>query len=183
MEKNHLLLFASTALIIFVVFLFSYNSSPDVRIPEEKTSSPASDSYATITDEKSGISFTYPIKRNYSYVTLSDWPPRFVNSLDEVKCELDEQTSAISGATSYTKTIKGNNYCIWETIEGAAGSVYRAYQITYPKGGQYLTMSFTVQYPQCENFTENEVTVCQTEQTEFDLEALINEVAQSAELP
>lgn len=141
------------------------------------------DSLITGTDEKSGITFTYPKEINLTYVTLVEWPPRFVNSLDPIQCELDEQTQAMSGATSKEITIDGNDYCVWETLEGTAGSVYKTYQFTYPKDGQYLTMSFTAQYPQCENFDDSEITICQTEQQDFLQMSFIDEIAQSAKLP
>ncbi len=134
-------------------------------------------------DAKSGISFSYPAELQTKYVSLAEWPPRFVNSVTPIKCELDEQTQAMSGATSSTETINGNTYCVWATSEGAAGSIYINYQLIYPQDSQYFTMSFTLRYPQCENYPGDEVTACHNEQANFPLNTLIDEIAQSAHLP
>lgn len=141
------------------------------------------DTLSTTTDQKSGIEFSYPKDLGYTYVTPTQWPPRFVNSLEPIACDLDTQTQAMSGATSSTQTINGNSYCVWQTSEGAAGSVYVTYQLTYPKGGQYLTMSFTLRYPQCVNYPESQIATCQEEQAQFPLNTAIDAIAQSAKLP
>ncbi len=134
-------------------------------------------------DEKSDISFTYPTTLPYQYVTLAEWPPRFINSSTFTSCQLDAQTQAMSGATSSTMTVNGRSYCIWETAAGAAGSVYKSYQITYPKDDQFLTMIFAVRFPQCQNYPDEQIAICEAEQGNFPLAALIDTVGQSAQLP
>ena len=139
--------------------------------------------YQTKEDPKSGITFSYPVSTNFDYIKLTEWPPRFVNAVDPIKCELDEQTQAMSVATSGEMIINDNTYCIWETSEGAAGSVYKSYQITYPMQNQFFTMSFTAQYPNCANYPEPEMRDCEEEQEGFPLSFLVDRVAQSAKLP
>lgn len=134
-------------------------------------------------DTKSGISFSYPEELGSSYVSTADWPPRFINSYDPIKCELDEQTQAMSGSTSSNQTVNGNTYCIWETEDGAAGSEYSTYQIIYPKDGQYIMMSFTVQYPRCDNYPAEKIADCKKEQADFPLTVAIDAIAQSAKIP
>ncbi len=140
---------------------------------------------ATMSDEKSGILFTYPtdLDAQYQYISTSEWPPRFISSYAPIDCELDEQTQAMSGLTDRTDTINGTAYCIWERNEGAAGSVYTNYQVSYKQADQYVTMSFTLRYPQCGNYPEAQVQACQSEQTNFPLNRLIDEIAKSTELP
>lgn len=138
---------------------------------------------ATMTDEKSGIMFNYPEELNYDYVSAQEWPPRFISSFAPIDCELDEQTQAMSGQTYQTEIINGTSYCIWERSEGAAGSVYTNYQVSYEKDGQFITMSFTLRYPQCGNYPEEEIPACKAEQNDFPLYELMDEIAQSASLP
>jgi hypothetical protein len=138
---------------------------------------------ATMSDEKSGILFTYPTDLDSQYISVSEWPPRFISSFAPIDCELDEQTKAMSGQTDTTATINGTSYCIWERNEGAAGSTYTNYQVSYEKNNQYLTMSFTLQYPQCGNYPDAEKVVCENEQKNFPLYDLMDEIAQSASLP
>lgn len=133
-------------------------------------------------DPKSGISFNYPEELGSNFVSTTEWPPRFINSHDPIKCELDEQTQAMSGSTSSRQTINGNVYCIWETKE-VAESEYITYQIIYPKDDQYIMMSFTLQYRQCENYPAEQISDCRKEQSDFPLTPAIDTIAQSAQLP
>lgn len=164
----------------YILFSESFNQTSEQPGPEIETESTE---LISMTDEKSGITFSYPTDFNYKYVRAIEWPPRFVNSIDPIKCDLDEQTQAMSGATSSTQTFNGNTYCVWETNEGAAGSVYSTYQLTYPKENQYFTMSFTLQYPQCMNYPTDKANECEIEQKEFPINRLIDSIAQSAQLP
>lgn len=134
-------------------------------------------------DPKSSISFNHPQELGSDYVSTTEWPPRFINSYDPIKCELDEQTQAMSGATSSSQTINENTYCIWETKEGAAGSEYITYQIIYPKDGQYIMMSYTLRYSQCENYSAEQIADCRKEQGGFPITKVIDAIAQSAKIP
>ena len=134
-------------------------------------------------DEKSGIMFTHPTSIDNQYISAVEWPPRFISSFAPVDCELDEQTQAMSGLSYKTQIINGTSYCIWTREEGAVGSIYTNYQVSYEKDDQYLTMSFTLQYPQCANYPDEEKMVCEMEQRDFPLNELIDEIAQSANLP
>lgn len=168
-------------------FSFDTNDTRENKTNDQTSTSsevtPSTNQYVTATDPKSGIVFTYPADLAYEYVTLQDWPPKFVNSVDPINCELDEQTQAMSGATTSTQHINGNSYCVWETNEGAAGSVYTTYQLIYSKNGQYLTMSFVLRYPRCENYPTDQIARCQAEQDDFPLNAMIDTIAQSAVVP
>lgn len=174
----------------YILFSDSFNETDSSEIPEQVADADATTIEAMTTsteaaDPKSGITFTYPNLEslNYVYVAFPDWPPRFVNSVEPITCELDEQTQAISGATSSTATINGNTYCIWETAEGTAGNIYKTYELIYPQDDQYFTMSYTVQLSQCENYPATEVATCEAEQADFPLDETIDAIAQSAQLP
>jgi hypothetical protein len=139
--------------------------------------------YGTSTDEKSDIMFSYPLTLPYRFVSFTEWPPRFINSLYPTNCVDDEQTIAMSGVTHQLETINSTEYCLGERREGAAGSIYKTYEASYPKDGQYFTMSFTLQYVNCQNFPIETATTCEDEQASFPLNALIDDIAQSATLP
>jgi len=159
--------------------------SPNEVVPEipTTTENPTASYTTTASDEKSGIEFTYPTEFDYQYVSKSEWPPRFISSYAPIDCELEEQTKAMSGLEDETRIINGTTYCIWTGNEGAAGSTYTNYQVSFEKDSQYVTMSFTLRYPQCGNYPENEMGACQTEQKKFPLNNLIDKIAQSTVLP
>jgi hypothetical protein len=84
---------------------------------------------------------------------------------------------------TFARPFYGTTYCIWQRSEEAAGSTYTNYQIGYEKSNQYVTMSFILRYQHCDNYPETEKSICKTEQNNFPLDELIDEVAQSASLP
>jgi len=161
-----------------------FNTAPtSTETDNQNSESNNIDSNATMTDEKSGIFFSYPTTLDSNYVSTEEWPPRFISSYAPIDCELDEQTQAMSGLSYSTETINGTSYCIWQRNEGAAGSTYTNYQVSYEKDNQYITMSFTLKYPQCDNYSEEERQVCMTKQNNFPLYKLIDEIAKSSSLP
>lgn len=134
-------------------------------------------------DPKSGISFTYPDKLQTSYVSSLEWPPKFVSSLQPFNCDIDIQTAAMSGFASRKEIFNDTDYCIWERSEGAAGSSYTDYQITYKKDKNYVTMNLTLRYVQCDNYPQEEAKICKEEQGNFSFLSLVDKIAQSVKVP
>ena len=190
MNKNVLIFLVLAILLSFAVYLlFSESFYPPETNPEEPSQNATStenknEEGITTSDSKSGVVFTYPENLDYQYVSAESWPPRFINSDNPIRCELDEQAVAMSGFTVFrTEIINGTSYCIRERSEGAAGSVFVDYEVIYQKDSDYLTMSFTLRYPQCGNYPADEQTSCQQEQDDFPLYTLIDKIAQSSYLP
>ena len=108
--RNTFLLMLAAAILLGAVYYAGLGSQRvDVTSNVATSTVQLPDTHITATDEKSGITFSYPKELGYTYVTASQWPPRFVNSLGPIACDLDEQTQAMSGATSSMQTINGNS--------------------------------------------------------------------------
>ncbi|MFN3188032.1 MAG: hypothetical protein ACK42D_00600 [Candidatus Paceibacteria bacterium] len=162
--------------------IISENNIPPT-VPNTISEPDSIPSTSTATDENSGIMFTYPDNFNYQYISTEVWPPHFISSYAPIDCELDEQTQSMSGLSYKTQTINGRLYCIWTRNEGAAGSTYTNYQVSFNQDNQYITMSFTLLYPQCDNYPAEEKGACKDEQANFPLYNLIDEIANSTSLP
>lgn len=185
--RNTFFIIAAIVVVVmgYIIFSDSRSSNTEIEIRDQAaTSTPEySDTRITATDPKSGVVFMYPEHFAYPYISAAEWPPRFTNSDTPIACELDEQTIAMSGFSSRTETINNTPYCIRERSEGAAGSRYTTYEVVYKKDDDYLTMSFTVRYPQCGNYPSDEQTVCEESQRDFPLATLIDSIAPSSYLP
>jgi len=107
-----------------------------------------------------------------SYVSLLDWPPQ----LQVVEKEGDDFVCTKAGAVvdraglTEPRTINGNEFCVTEIAEGAAGSVYRqfAYAFSVPSLNKVFIYTFSARLVQCLNYDEPEATTCQESQASFD---------------
>lgn len=155
-----------------------------VEAPATDNQNPDSDTSLTMyTDPQSGVTFGYPSVMPERYVTEADWPPIFTYSPEVIACQSTSDSTSTPGYTSTTTLINGHEYCLSEQTEGAAGSVYHTYRVGYEKDGGYLLFSFSLRYVQCLNYDMPESEVCQAEQDSFDINTLIDMIAQSATHP
>jgi hypothetical protein len=70
-------------------------------------------------------------------------------------------------------------YCVNVKHEGAAGSVYSSYTYITNKNGKFVNVSFTLQYPNCNNYDEEQKNVCTNEREAFDIDAVVDRIVQS----
>lgn len=190
--KNILLSIGVLVLLVGAWFFFTTGeTSAPTQIPdqqdngqeevqEDETPAPG---IRTTTDPKSGITFTYPEELPMSYITAQEWPPRFVLNGGPFNCDIDEQTAAMSGFSGREQKMRGDVFCIWDRSEGAAGSVYRDYQIVFEKDDLTYVMTFTLREVVCSNYPEPEAAACQTERNGFDVLALMYPITQSVTAP
>ena len=130
-------------------------------------------------DSKSDITFKYPEKISADYITPQDWPPKVLVSDKPFSCIESSETKALQDKV-VKKYIAGRIYCITTSSEGAAGSTYVEYTYMTDKNGELITVNFILRYPQCLNYDDPRQTECKDEQQSFDLDGLIDRVAQSA---
>ena len=128
-------------------------------------------------DKNSGVSFKYPpTLGSNNYVSAREWPPQFVVSKESYTCTA---AAARSGSSSVTheETVNGNKYCVSEQKEGAAGSTYTKYHITFTKENKTLTISFTIQTVQCMNYDDSQQSACLAAQAAFKVVELADAIS------
>lgn len=85
-------------------------------------------------------------------------------------------------ASSGSRLIKGRQYCVTSTGEGAAGSTFTSYGYSTLIGDSMIRLSFTLRTPQCLNYDDPEQSACQDEQISFDVDALADRIATSIKM-
>ena len=109
-----------------------------------------------------------------TYIHPVNWPPQ---------TQILNKPFTCSKSTSPSQTswrhINGRVYCITTTIEGAAGSTYTEYTYTTATGDQTIVLTFTLKAVQCANYDDPEKTACETERAAFNIDPIIDQIAQS----
>lgn len=135
----------------------------------------AEDDWRSKEDEAAGFTFTYPVTLGTNYVTPQQWPPTFTKATSTESCEPDEKEDA-SATTSSATTFNGVNYCLRERSEGAAGSRYTTYAVSFPKGNEQLIMHFSLRRVQCANYEGSEQSACTSAQDSFKVVELVDAI-------
>ncbi len=126
-----------------------------------------------------GFTMQYPETLGTSYITPTEWPPRAQLFAGNPTC--NEGGSEMSEAGE-TKNVEINNhpYCMAKKTEGAAGSTYSQYVYAFSKGENKAgVLTFALRFVQCGNFDEPKKTECEKERAKFDIENIIDLMAQS----
>jgi len=126
-----------------------------------------------------GISFQYPEKLTTQYVFAQEWPPAVKIQSGIYSCtETPQEISSMSDITS-ERMVDDRTYCVNIKNEGAAGSVYSSYVYTTAKNGKLVNVSFTLQYPNCNNYDEVQRKACASEREAFDIDSAVDRIVQS----
>jgi len=139
--------------------------------------------WKTFTSIEQGVTFRYPENLLTTYIHLQEWPPKvLITDSAEFSCE--QGGLGIDGRPGMTiqKEINDTVYCIESVSEGAAGTFYTDYTYSFLKDNRLIKLEFTLAYPQCENYDDPQKTVCEQERQIFDLDALINRIAETVQL-
>lgn len=148
-----------------------------------------STTWKTSTDDEKGVSFQYPESLGDKYTGTVDWPPLIQILNEPFTCT--EAGSEIGRAGKTEKRLVDNRfYCLTKITEGAAGSVYTQHAYAFPVnstgfsqgGGQTAIFTFSTRRVQCDNYDEPEKTECKNLQTAFDLDGVIDRVAQTLKI-
>lgn len=132
-------------------------------------------------DEESGITFEYPEALTTEYIEVTDWPPQ-VQILDEpLACTEAGDVTTRAGRTE-ERIIGERTYCVTETNEGAAGSVYTQYAYATEINNKTVVLTFSTRASQCENYSEPEMNECTIERGSFSPDSLIARIFQTLEI-
>lgn len=117
-----------------------------------------------------GVQFQYPqtLSTSYISVTAEGWPPAVVLEGGDYSC-----------AEQDIRMVGDREYCAVEASEGAAGSVFRTFEYITEQGDFVARVKFTLQFPQCGNYGEDEQSACETEQATFDINGLADRITSS----
>ncbi len=155
-------------------------------VTETPTSTPAlgeTANWETFASADNGATFRYPENLSTNYILSQEWPPELLVT-DDAGFSCEEGGLGINGRPGMTMQKQINNiiYCIDSISEGAAGTVYTDYTYTFLKDAKLVKLNFTLAYPQCENYDDPQKTECEQERQIFDLDILINRIAESVQL-
>ncbi|HYD93259.1 MAG TPA: hypothetical protein VEB18_02270 [Candidatus Paceibacterota bacterium] len=148
---------------IIVVLLVGFQAL-NAYIYQQKQGEPQPDPYVGWNTETTpeGVTFRYPNANFGPYVSAVEWPP-ILTIGEEYAC----------GGVENVRD--GITYCRTMSAEGAAGSTYR----TYEYGVGIYRITFTLRYPQCENYDEPRRTECIAAQSSVEEDALAVKILSS----
>ncbi len=129
-----------------------------------------------------GTTFQYPEQLQTKYIFTQEWPPK-LQVIDNVGFSCEQGGLGINGRPGMTIQKKINDivYCIENVSEGTAGTFYTDYIYTFLKDSKLVKLSFTLAYPQCDNYNDPQKTECEQERQTFDLDTLISHIAESVQ--
>ncbi len=131
--------------------------------------------FKTLYDDVSGLVFEYSADLKTSYVSPVIWPPEIFVKEGRLTCFEDSSgKSPMEG--SGVKDIRGREYCVKISGEGAAGSTYIDYYYSAIKEGKVIGIHFAFRYPQCVNYDDPEKSACELERKGLDIDDLADGV-------
>jgi hypothetical protein len=165
-------------LIVLALFIQPQPITPpaDMSAGDTSTTTAPTD---TTTPATPDLTFAYPNALTTTYIASNTWPPKVTVTQDAYSCTPSGTQIGPNGQTA-EKTINGQVYCVTLASEGAAGSTYKTYTYVTMLGADNVNISFTLQFPQCANFTGAKVAACTKEETGFNVDNLVSTIIQSA---
>lgn len=156
-----------------------YSRFYTIWIITENNDSESSNNLWTTTTNDQGITFQYPKKLLAKYVSVAKWPPVITIETETYSCNITPQEiSSMSDITSQ-RLVDSRTYCVNIKNEGAAGSVYSSYIYTTAKDGKLIKVSFTLQYPNCDNYDEEQRKACTSEREVFDVDSTVDRIVRT----
>jgi len=113
------------------------------------------------------------------YISVVDWPPIVKIETGTYSCKTTSQEVSSKSDITLQRMVDDRIYCVNVKHEGAAGSVYSSYTYITPKNGKLINVSFTLRYPNCNNYDEEQNKACASEREAFDIDATVDRIAQT----
>lgn len=126
-----------------------------------------------------GIQFMYPEKLSTTYVRATEWPPEVMLTVGDLSCDGTATTTDGQRAILEKHKVGDREYCAVISSEGAAGSTYTTYRYWTQQGDFIAHASFTLQYPQCLNYGEEEQDACFADQKGLNVDGLVDRIISS----
>lgn len=134
--------------------------------------------FETHTDTQAKVSFQYPSNLGTHYIATVDWPPKIQIAKGPFSCTEGGSETEQAGKTTKV-TINGHVYCMTKFTQGAAGSLYNLYAYGFEKNGKVVILAFSLRFPQCDNYEDPQKTECKNEESSFNVNAVVDQIAQS----
>ena len=138
-------------------------------------------SWKTFTDTTQDVSFKYPESLLTTYMHPESWPPKVSVLNKTFTCTGGGSENAQLGITTKT-IINGTEYCVTKESEGAAGSTYTTYTYAFATANKTIALNFIIRSVQCDNYDDPQKTACKNERASFDLDSMVDQIAQSVTL-
>lgn len=127
------------------------------------------------------VTFEYPRALTTKYISAIDWPPQ-VEVLEEpfdcTEAGVETERAGITERLTYDK----REYCVTRVSDAAAGSMYTQYAYAFEKDGKVVVLTFSLRFVQCANFNEDEIPLCESERESFDIEGIVDRMADTLEI-
>jgi len=167
-KNKKVLLGGALVLLLAGLLFFGLKSSPDILVSD----------WQRVEDQNQKVSFEYPANFSSTYIFPIDWPPEVIVRRVPFNCVPTTKKDPELGETTLL-VIDGMEYCVTHLSEGAAGNLYTRYSYIFQKGEKQIILNFSLRQARCESYKEAEEKDCQLEQASFDLNNIINKIAQS----
>ena len=130
-----------------------------------------------------GITYQYPKELLAKYISIIKWPPVVKIETGTFSCKTTPQAASGMADITSEKMVNGRIYCVNVKHEGAAGSVYSSYiyttNYTAALNSKLVNISFTLRYPNCNNYNDEQNEICASEREAFDLDVIVDRLAQT----
>ncbi len=133
----------------------------------------------TYINSKQAIAYMYPRTLATKYIATAAWPPKVWAMGEPFKCKAELAGVDQSNEKIKQKIIGGQEYCVITMEDGAAGSTYKSYSYYSLKNGKFISVQFTLRYPECSNYDDPDKTACETELAFLDVDKLVNGIMDS----
>lgn len=166
---------------LYFIFFKSIPASNVNKNNNENNISAELSNWLTFEDKEQKISWLYPEKLSVNFISSQTWPPKVSVSDMAYNCPVTEATSSLPDRTT-ERRVDNRIYCVTATSEGAAGSVFTDYTYSTVRNNKLINITFALRYPQCDNYDDPQQSACQGERETFDLDSVIDKIAQSLSL-
>jgi tryptophan-rich sensory protein len=169
-------------LLVPYILWVSFAGYLNFAIWQNQTAEPSAptvpDTWLTATATSTPLSFRYPADLGTTYIRAQTWPPQ-IQVLDQAFTCTEAGTTTAQGGQTSLQSFHGHEYCVTKESEGAAGSIYTTDTYAFARNQQTITLTFTLQSPQCANYDDPKKTECQNEEDSFDVNGLVDQMAGS----
>lgn len=129
------------------------------------------------------IQFMYPVKLPTTYISAQQWPPVVERTVGGYSCNPGPVTAADGPLqTVERRTIGDREYCVTSRGEGTADGTVMAYEYAFAFGDASYRIFFQLRFLQCLNYEGTEQQACVNEQENYNLDAVIDRIAQSIQV-
>ena len=125
-------------------------------------------------EQEGGMPLSFPETLDTQYIHAVDWPPQVIATDESYSCTTAGEEGDRAGMTQ-ERIIAGERFCVTVVTGAAAGSVYRQYAYARAVGTGTEILTFSLQYPQCANYSMSESLGCEDEQGSFNPDSLISQ--------